>query len=134
MTTIVPEVTPLTQLFWENARRGVVMLQRCAADGHSWHPPQPTCPRCRSTQWEWVASSGRGRIHSFAVVRHAAHPAVVGRLPYAVCLVELEEGPLFLCDVLDWETAGCEVGAPVELVLGPSFAGFDLPQAKVGAS
>jgi uncharacterized OB-fold protein len=134
MTTIRPEITALTATYWEYAKRGVIMLQRCEDDGHVWHPPQPSCPECNTANWTWVPSKGEGSLHSYAVVRHAAHAAVIDRLPYTVCLVRLNEGPLYLCNLMQSAEERRVVGARVELVLGPSLAGFDLPQARISVS
>jgi uncharacterized protein len=131
MTVIRPEVTPLTAPYWENAQRGVVVLQYCTPGGHTWHPPQPSCPECGTTEWTWVPSAGHGTLYSYTTVRHAAHPAVVDRLPYIVCLVALDEGPLILCNLLQAADEPCVIGSEVEIVLGPSLAGFELPQARL---
>ena len=129
--TIRPEVTPLTAPYWESAKRGVVLLQRCDHDGQIWHPPQPNCPECGASDWSWEPSNGQGTLYSYATVRHAAHQVVAERLPYIVCLVELSEGPIILCNLLQSVDLPCDIGADVEIILGPSLAGFDLPQARI---
>jgi uncharacterized OB-fold protein len=126
---IGPLVTELTRPFWDAARRGVVSLQRCSACGTTWHPPQPTCPSCRSAEIEWIAAAGRGVVHAFTVVHHVTHPAVAGRTPYVVAVVELAEGPRFICNVLGCRPEDVAVGMPVRISAGEAPAGETLPQA-----
>jgi uncharacterized OB-fold protein len=125
--TIKPEETGLTQPYWQAARRGVVLLQHCNACGTYWHPPQPTCPDCLASSYEWAESSGRGELYSYTTVHHAAHPAVVDALPYVVALVTVEEGPNVICNFLG--PAPPTVGLPIRLALGPTPGGMELPQA-----
>jgi uncharacterized OB-fold protein len=42
--------------------------------------------------WEWEAVSGRGTLFSWTVTHQAIHPAFADALPYAIVVVELEEG------------------------------------------
>jgi uncharacterized OB-fold protein len=128
---IEPAADELTRPYWEAARRGTVSLQRCTACGHVWHPPQPTCPECRSGDVEWVASTGFGTVHTFTVVHHAAHRAVVGTTPYVVALVELHEGPRVVCNVVGCPPTDVSVGAAVRFALAPTPTGAVLPQAFI---
>ena len=38
-------------------------------------------------------SAGLGTVHSYIVVHHAVHPALAGRIPYAVALITLDDMP-----------------------------------------
>jgi uncharacterized OB-fold protein len=131
---IEPQVTDLTRPYWEAAARGVIALQRCQGCGAVWHPPQPTCPQCRRTDVEWFDAAGRGTVHSFTVVHHVTHPAVSGRTPYVVALVELAEGPRVICNVLDADPNDVVVGGAVAIALGRSPAGAELPQARLAGA
>lgn len=124
---ITPEETDLTRPYWRAARRGAVLLQHCHACDDHWHPPQPTCPRCVSRDFEWVEARGDGELHSFTLVHHAAHTAVTGAVPYMVALVRLSESPLIICNFLG--PAAPRVGMPVWVALGPTPGGISLPQA-----
>jgi len=48
-----------------------------------------------------MPTAGRGRIHSFVVYHRAFHPAYVEEVPYAMALVELDEGVRLLLRVVD---------------------------------
>ncbi|HTZ92917.1 MAG TPA: OB-fold domain-containing protein [Streptosporangiaceae bacterium] len=131
---IVPAETALTAAYWAAARRGVVLLQRCADCAIVVHPPEPVCPGGTMHELRWFEASGQGRLVSFTSVEHAVHPAVRGRLPYLVALVELDEGPRLICN-LAANQPGCDApagpgpGARVALRLGQAAGGLDLPVA-----
>jgi uncharacterized OB-fold protein len=126
---IVPEETSLTAPYWEAARKGKIALQRCGRCRAVWHPPQPACPTCQSTDVSWFESAGRASLWSYAVVRQAAHSAVAQRLPYVVALIELEEGPRVICNLLRCEPADIHIGMALKVVLGEAAGGMMLPQA-----
>jgi uncharacterized OB-fold protein len=85
---------PLTRAFWEGARRGVLILQRCADCGRWQHYPRPLCLGCESTAVEFVAASGKGTVYSRTTVRVPARPGL--EPPYVAAIVELDEGPRML--------------------------------------
>lgn len=82
-----------TAAFWRGLREGALLLQHCADCGHLQYYQQAICRACGSEHIEHRPASGRGKVHSFSVVHRAPGPAFKGDVPYAVILVELEEGP-----------------------------------------
>jgi len=135
---IVPGESPLTAAYWAAARRGVILLQRCADCAVVMHPPEPVCPGGPAHELRWFEASGRGRLASFTSVEHAVHPAVRGRLPYLIALVELDEGPRIICNLAPDPSgsdaaAGPGPGTRVVLRLGRAAGGLDLPVAYLAA-
>ena len=59
--------------------------------------------------------SGRGKVFSFVVFHRAYHPAWEGKVPYNVALIELDEGPIVLSNVVDVDNAKLAVGQPVQV-------------------
>ena len=100
-TTPLPIITPDTAPFWQGCQNGLLLLQRCAACAAWRYPPTPICPDCSSVEAEWIPSSRKGRIHSFVVYHRAFHTAYVDEIPYAVALVELDEGIRMLLRIVD---------------------------------
>lgn len=127
---IRPERTELTAAFWAAAGRGAVLLQRCLECGRIWHPPAPTCPADPGHRIEWFTASGHGRLHSYTTVEHAAHPAVLDAVPYVVALVELAEGPLVICNLVDADGVEISPDLPVTLSTGVAVGGQRLPVAR----
>ncbi len=79
--------------FWAGCAQGELRVQRCADCELVTHPPRPMCPGCRSTNREWVTTSGRGRVWSFVVAHPPLLPAYSALAPYNVIVVELDENP-----------------------------------------
>ena len=102
MTEIpLPTVTPLTEPYWAGLAEGELRHQSCRQCGNAWLPAREECPGCLADDWEWKPSSGRGRIISWVVYHQAFHPAFADRLPYNVAIVELDEGPRMITNILD---------------------------------
>jgi uncharacterized OB-fold protein len=78
--------------FWSGCDQGRLRLQRCAACAAFRFPPGPVCPACGSFDSHWVGAAGRGAVHSWVVVHVPFVDALADQVPYAVGLVELEEG------------------------------------------
>jgi uncharacterized OB-fold protein len=79
--------------FWRGLRDGMLLLQHCADCGHVQYYQQAMCRQCGRENLVHRAASGRGKVHSFSVVHRAPGPAFKADLPYAVLLIDLEEGP-----------------------------------------
>lgn len=126
---IVPGESRLTAGYWAAARRGVILLQRCATCAAVLHPPAPVCPGGSDHELSWFEASGRGRLASFTSVEHAAHAAVRDRLPYLVALVDLDEGPRFICNLEGATPAELTPGARVVVRPGRAAGGLELPVA-----
>ena len=65
----------------------------------------------------WEAVSGRGRIHIFTVAHRAPNPKFAGQLPLVVAIVELEEGPHLVTNLVDCDPEKVEVGEALEVRL-----------------
>lgn len=111
----MPEITELNRPFWDALRQGQLLVQRCSC-GHAWLPARRECPSCLQPGATWERVSGRGRLYSWVVYHTAYHPAFADRLPYAVALVELDEGPRLLAGVVD-DPSQLRGDAPVELLV-----------------
>lgn len=82
-----------TAALWRGLHDGQLLLQHCMACGHVQYYQQATCRACGREELEHRPAGGRGKVHSFSVVHRAPGPAFKADVPYAVLLVELEEGP-----------------------------------------
>lgn len=87
------EVRPFTpgsyQSFLEEGR---LMGSRCTRCGAVFLPPRPLCPGCGCREMEWRELRGEGVVGAFTVI-HVPPTSMVGRAPYAIGLVKLDEGP-----------------------------------------
>lgn len=130
-----PPLTRDNAFFFEGARQGRLLIQRCAACGRLRHPPRPACAHCRSFEWDSVQASGRGTVYSYVVVHHPQVPGFDYPLPIAV--VELEEGTRLVADLVGVAAQDVEVGMPVACELVAVDEELTLPMfrptARTGA-
>jgi uncharacterized OB-fold protein len=123
-----PEVNALTTPYWDGLASGELRYQRCGECSNAWLPPREHCPSCLSSNWAWTAASGRGRLISWVVYRQSMHPAFADEIPYNVAIVELDEGPRLITNILADE-ADLAIEFPVELRISgaaPPLARFVL--------
>ena len=93
-----PKPSPETAHFWEGTLEGELRLQRCRSCGDAYFPPQPWCPHCAGADVDVFVASGRASLYSY-VVNH--RPAPGFDAPYVLAVVELEEGPRMLTNLVD---------------------------------
>lgn len=124
----LPEVTRISRPFWEAAAEHRLLLQRCSDCGRHQHPPVALCPAC-SGELEWAPASGRGTLYTFTVLHRLYHPAFADELPYNVAVVELEEGPLMVTNVVDVDNERLTIGMPLRVVFEDVRDGISLPKA-----
>ena len=95
----LPEPTPETRHFWEGTRAGELRLQRCDVCRHVYFPPRPFCPKCASRSVQIFRASGRATLYSY-VINHRAPPDTGFEPPYSIAVVELEEGPRMMTNIV----------------------------------
>ncbi|HKI73212.1 MAG TPA: OB-fold domain-containing protein [Pseudomonadales bacterium] len=96
----LPIPTPETEHFWEGAKAGELRLQRCDACSQVYFPPRPFCPECSSRSVSVFTASGKATLYSY-IINHRPHPAFDG--PYSIAVVELEEGPRMMTNIVGTE-------------------------------
>ncbi|MGH9029732.1 MAG: Zn-ribbon domain-containing OB-fold protein, partial [Acidimicrobiales bacterium] len=64
--------------------------------------PRASCPACGCTDVEWITASGRGRLHTY-LINHRPAPGFEDDAPYAIAVVELDEGPRMMSNIVGIE-------------------------------
>jgi uncharacterized OB-fold protein len=108
-----PILTDDNRFFWEAAREGRLVGQRCASCQRFRHPPRPMCPHCDSLDHDEVDLVGRGTVYSYAVLHHPRSPRF--DYPIIAALVDLEEGLRMVSNLVDVDTGEIRIGMPVEV-------------------
>lgn len=112
----IPDPDGDSREFFEGAKRHQLMLMRCV-NCRAWRlPSRPRCPDCWSTDTEWARASGRGTLYSFGLMHQNLHPAFAERTPYQFAIVELDEGPRIVSNVVGVPDAELRVDMPLEVV------------------
>jgi hypothetical protein len=96
----MPEFNELNQPYWDSLVKGNLSFQHCTCCGHNWLPARSECPQCLEDKWTWQVATGKAKLISWVVYHMAYHPAFAKRLPYAVAVVELEEGARLISNVI----------------------------------
>lgn len=124
----LPRVDGDAKPFWDAARDRRLVLQRCRSCGTSRLPPGLVCRTCASTEAEWAEVCGRGVLYSVTVVYRTPIAAFRDEVPYALGLIDLDEGLRLMARVTPAEPAPA-IGARLavafddvdDLVTLPSF-------------
>jgi len=86
---------PLTAPFWQAAKKHVLTAQKCLDCGDLRYPALEICPRCWSTNQDWVEISPNGTLWSYVVYHRALDPSKKNEIPYVVGRVQTDDGPVF---------------------------------------
>ena len=81
----------LTGPFWEAAKRHELVMPRCTMCDHLFFYPRSECPRCLSNHLEWM------------------------KAPYIYAVVQLDEGPRMVSNVVQCEIDAVRVDMPLEV-------------------
>jgi uncharacterized OB-fold protein len=112
-----PEQEELTRPFWEAAKRHELTIPRCKFCNQFFWYPREVCPVCLRPDWDWEQVTGRGRLHTFTVVRQPMNPAFNEDVPYAYAIVQLDEGIRMITNIVDCEIPdGLAIDMRVEAV------------------
>ena len=98
----IPVPVPETEFFWQKVREHQLWLQRCNDCNHVFHYPRLHCPECMSSSLEWFQASGKGVLWTY-MINHRAAPGFEDEAPYAIAVVQLEEGPRMMTNIVGIE-------------------------------
>jgi len=88
------------------------------------------CPECHDAQTEWITAGGKGAVYTYAVYHRAFHPAFKDDLPYVTAVVELEEGPHLLTNIVGCKPDAVRCDMPVVVAWEDVTDAFSLPKFK----
>jgi uncharacterized OB-fold protein len=63
----------------------------------------------------WEDARGTGTVYTFSVVHRNDLPPFNERVPYVAAIVELDEGPRMMTNIVDCDTDDVAVGMAVEV-------------------
>ena len=117
------EPSPETAGYWDGVERDVLRVKHCRDCGKAHHPRRMFCDACPSAEMEWIDAAGTGTVYTYSVVHRAPDPVFQAEAPYAVGLVELDEG-VYLFSRLIGDVA---IGARVQVAFEPVGSHGKLP-------
>lgn len=104
--------------YWNGLANGRLMMPRCDTCKSVFFFPRRWCPTCWSPNISWIEASGQGTIYTRCMVNVPFDGRPAEEVPYAVALVDLDEGPR-VPGRLHPDHMNAGVGCTVTLEFGP---------------
>lgn len=131
-TKPLPDLDPVSSTYWSAAAEGRLLIQRCPACGERQFYPRALCVACGADP-EWEEVSGRGRVHTFTVIRQQGARRFRDETPYVVAMIDLEEGPRLMGNVTGCGVEEVTVGMPVRAYALEAAPGIGIPMWEPAA-
>jgi len=127
----LPKAAVETQPYWDGLRGHKLLLPRCRSCSRPHFYPRSFCPHCGARDLEWFQASGKGRLHTF-VINHRPPPYLKDG-PYVIAVVELEEGPRMMTNLVDAPADPGKIAcdSPVEIVFDAVTPEVTLPRFRL---
>lgn len=116
--------------FWDYTLQDCLMLRTCNSCGLLMYYPRVLCTSCMSTDLGWTKSSGKGTVYAFSIVHRAPNEAFKSDVPYIIAIIELDEGPRMLSNIIDCPPDQSFINMPVVVSFDKSYDGFKLPKFR----
>jgi uncharacterized OB-fold protein len=126
----IPRPNPETTAWWEACRRHELLVQRCTKCGQVQFYPRIICGTCTSDRLELIRSAGRGRVNTFTICRRPVSEAYASDVPYVIALVQLDEGPTMMCNIVECDPESVDTGMPVEVTFEKWSEEITIPQFR----
>jgi uncharacterized OB-fold protein len=122
----LPQPDHASEYYWRSAADGTLVLQRCTSCLQFQFYPRSLCTRCTG-ETEWVEASGRGTLYTYTVIRQNRSGAFSALSPYAVGIVQLEEGVRMMSNIVECELDDLYVDMPLQAVILKAAEDIGLP-------
>ncbi len=87
---------------------------KCKTCGNVYFPTRKICSNCRrGGKMEDMEFSGKGKVHSYTIIR-APPEGFTKYGPYPIGLIELEEGPKVISQIVDCDFDDIKIDMPVQ--------------------
>lgn len=116
MSRVFPRSTKISEPFWAACREQVFQMQRCEDCRRFVWFPMYMCPHCAGADLRWTPLSGRGTVYSRSLVVDPVSAASAPDGPLMVALVELEEGPVMMTNIIGSGAEDVAIGDDVIVV------------------
>ena len=125
----LPEPTPESAPYWEGAKAHELRIQFCTECQKHFFYPRIFCPTCLSDAVEWRTVSGKGTLLTYVLSARPA-PGFEQELPYAIAVVQLDEGPHLMSNIVGIELTpqNLPAGMPLEVVFEDVNEKITLPK------
>ena len=129
----LPVATPESQPYWDGLKEHKLMLPTCDDCGPHFYP-RPFCPMPKCFNWDikWMEASGKGKVHTFVISHQPIPPYNTedNPPPYVIAVIELEEGPRMMSNLIIDDPYSTTVDMDVEIVYDDVTDDVTLPKFK----
>jgi uncharacterized OB-fold protein len=87
---------------------------KCTKCGKIHYPPRLICNECKGREFETTELPRDGKLLTYTVI-HVAPPGLSDETPFAVGVVELENGVRLMSQIVDTDHDKMEAGMPLRL-------------------
>ncbi len=87
---------------------------KCSQCGKINFPPRLICPECQSREFETTKLAERGKVLTYTIIR-VAPQQFVDQAPFAVGIIELEDGVRLMGQIVDCDIDLMKIGQKVKL-------------------
>jgi uncharacterized OB-fold protein len=122
-----PPMSEAAAPYWEATRSQRLDVQWCVACEAPIHFPREACPRCLGTDLVFRPASGLGTVYAVSVMPKPGNPGMAGRAPYAVALIDLDEGVRMMSNVFADDPWSVAIGDRVAVAWEALEDGRHLP-------
>ncbi|WP_152007437.1 Zn-ribbon domain-containing OB-fold protein [Hoeflea sp. EC-HK425] len=127
----LPIIDPGTKPFWDAAKEHRLSIPHCLNCGKHHFYPRELCPHCHSDKLEWTDVSGKGEVYSFTIARKPAGQVFAADVPYIIAMIELDEGPRMLTNLVVSDVETVSIGDLVMVEFDDVTEEITLPKFKV---
>ncbi len=125
----IPVPVPETEFYWGKVREHELWIQRCNDCGHVFFYPRLHCPECTSDSVEPIQASGKGTLYTY-MINQRPPPGWEAEAPYAIAIVQLEEGPRMMTNIVGIENTpeNLVLDMPLEVVFDDVLPDVTIPK------
>ena len=131
----VPVATPESDFFWDKTRKHELWIQKCVDCDTAFFYPRMICPDCLEDKIEWFKTSGKGFLYTY-MINHRPPPGFEDEAPYAIAIVQLDEGPRMMTNIVGIENTpeNLVLDMPLEVVFQDIVDDMSLPKWRPAQS
>lgn len=126
----LPKPTIWSKPYWDKAREHKLVFRKCKACGFTDHPPYLYCTNCHGNDHEWIESSGKAILYAYAVNHFGVPFPFWADLPYVTAMVDVEEGPRMITNIVECNPQDLKNGMELEVVFDDVTQEITLPKFR----
>nr|WP_090277350.1 OB-fold domain-containing protein [Mycolicibacterium komanii]CRL71699.1 putative nucleic-acid-binding protein containing a Zn-ribbon [Mycolicibacterium komanii] len=120
-----PTIDSDSESWWAAVQDRTLMINACGSCGRNSLYARPFCPHCWSEDVRLAPATGRSRLYTWSVIHQNVAP--FDAVPYVVAMVDLDEGPRLMTEIVDCPAERLSAGMQLEIGFREDDNGFVVP-------